>query len=174
MAANQLESSRVAAGTLNPGAQKLADSSHTVPTESVTVSRDDVRDGVSENPINQSQHNRVVVHASTLVGYHVRNPAGESLGKIRAIMLDIEAGRIAYAALSFGGFLGISDKLFAVPWNELRIERGQQEFILDIARVTLERAPGFDEGDWPEMANPAFATAVHRHYGNQPYRSDDA
>ncbi len=65
-----------------------------------------------------------VLSASTLTGDRVRNAAGEDLGKVEEIMLDVPGGRIAYAVLSFGGMLGIGDKLFAVPWSALRLDTG--------------------------------------------------
>lgn len=169
MAINQFESSRVAAGTLNPGAQKLTETSHTAPEESSAVSRDDARDGFAKNAAEPEQPERRVVRSTKLVGDHVRNSAGESLGKIHEIMLDIKTGRIAYAVLSFGGLLGIGDKLFAVPWSVLRLDQDEKEFILDIDRITLENAPGFDKDNWPDMANPGFAEAIHRHYGKPAY-----
>ena len=65
---------------------------------------------------------RRVLSASTIEGDSVRNSAGEDLGRIEHIMIDIPTGRVAYAVLSFGGFLGIGNKLFAVPWEALTAE----------------------------------------------------
>ena len=112
---------------------------------------------------------RRILSASTLAGDSVRNQAGEDLGAIEEIMLDIPGGRIAYAVLSFGGFLGIGSKLFAVPWSALQIDEGEHQFILNVDRNTLENAPGFDKNNWPDMADPAFGEAIHRHYGATPW-----
>src|SRR2546426_6110910 len=71
---------------------------------------------------------RSVLSASTLAGDSVRNAAGEDLGKIDEIMIDIPSGRVAYAVLSFGGFLGMGDKLFAIPWDALKVDEDQQCF----------------------------------------------
>src|SRR6202000_2086404 len=116
---------------------------------------------------------RRVLSASTVAGDPGRNSTGEDLGKIEEIMLDIPSGHVAYAVLSFGGFLGIGDKLFAVPWSSLRIDEGQHEFILDVDRQTLENAPGFNKDAWPDMADPAFGATVHQHYGRTPYWEHD-
>jgi len=116
---------------------------------------------------------RRVLSASTLTGDRVRNSAGEDLGKIEHIMIDIPSGRVAYAVLSFGGFIGIGDKFFAVPWNAFRIDEGEHEFVLDVDRKTLENAPGFDKNAWPDMADPTFAATVHGHYGRAPYWEHD-
>jgi sporulation protein YlmC with PRC-barrel domain len=116
---------------------------------------------------------RRVLSASTLTGDRVRNSAGEDLGKVEQIMIDIPSGRVAYAVVSFGGFLGIGDKLFAVPWNALRIDEGEHEFVLNIDRKTLENAPGFNKDSWPDMADPTFGVAIHQHYGSTPYWEHD-
>ena len=58
-----------------------------------------------------------VMDANTLIGDSVVNDSGEDLGKIEAIMLDVTAGKVAYAVLSFGGFMGMGNKLFAIPWS---------------------------------------------------------
>jgi len=114
-----------------------------------------------------------VLTASTLTGDRVRNGAGEDLGKVEQIMIDISSGRVAYVVLSFGGFLGIGDKLFAVPWDAMRLDQGEHQFILDVDRETLDNAPGFDKNAWPDMADASFATAIHQHYGKAPYWEHD-
>lgn len=107
--------------------------------------------------------------ASDIIGSRVDNPAGEHLGKIEDLTIDLNQGRIAYAVLSFGGFLGLGDKLFALPWNALKINARDQRFILDVDKETLEAAPGFDKDNWPDMADPAWGSEIHRYYGQQPY-----
>jgi len=106
--------------------------------------------------------------AGTLAGDRVRNAAGDDLGKIEEIMLDVPSGRIAYAVLSFGGFLGMGNKLFAVPWNALTLDEANHEFILDVPKETLENAPGFDKDNWPDMSDPSFGKQVYSHYGYTP------
>jgi len=107
---------------------------------------------------------RRVAKASTLFGYKVKNGAGEHLGQIEEIMIDLPTGRVAYAVLSFGGFLGIGSKLFAVPWAALRMDPRNGDFIIDVARERLEQAPGFDRDHWPDMADPAFETQIYGYY----------
>ncbi len=110
-----------------------------------------------------------VLSAGTLAGDRVKNAAGEDLGNIEEIMIDLESGRIAYAVLSFGGFLGIGDKLFAVPWDALTLNLEDHEFLLDVDKRVLENAPGFDKDDWPNMGDPTWSSAIHDHYGRKPY-----
>ena len=83
--------------------------------------------------------------ADTLMGNDVYNPEGDDLGDIKEIMLDMRSGRIGYAVLSYGGFLGIADKLFAVPWSALKLDTENKRFTLNVTKDRLENAPGFDK-----------------------------
>lgn len=112
---------------------------------------------------------RRVLSAATLTGDRVRNPAGEDLGKIEEIMIDVPAGQVAYAVISFGGFLGIGDKLFAVPWRALTLNERDHVFILDVDRRRLEEAPGFDRDNWPDMADPSWGAQIDEFYWDDRY-----
>ena len=112
---------------------------------------------------------RSVLAASTLAGDSVRNAAGEDLGNIDEIMIDIPSGRIAYAVLSFGGFLGMGNKLFAVPWSALKVDEDEKCFILNVDKRTIEQAPGFDKDNWPDMSNTSFGTEISSYYKVSPY-----
>jgi len=108
---------------------------------------------------------RRVMSAGTLAGDRVRNAAGDDLGKIEEIMLDVPSGRVAYAVLSFGGFLGMGNKLFAVPWNALTLDEANHQFILNVDKQVLENAPGFDKDNWSDMADPSWGSQIYNHYG---------
>jgi|SRR5579864_7788506 sporulation protein YlmC with PRC-barrel domain len=110
-----------------------------------------------------------VMDAATLQGDKVVNAAGEDLGKIEAIMLDVASGRIAYAVLSFGGFLGMGTKLFAIPWGALTLDASEKRFVLDVIKGKLENAEGFDKDHWPSMADPTWASELHAYYEIAPY-----
>jgi sporulation protein YlmC with PRC-barrel domain len=116
---------------------------------------------------------RQVMSASSLSGDAVRNEQGEDLGKISEIMLDVSSGRVAYAVLSFGGFLGMGDKLFAVPWNALTLDEDEKCFILDVDKQTLENAPGFDKDNWPDMADTNWRRQIYNYYKTEPYWDQD-
>ncbi|UGQ45155.1 PRC-barrel domain-containing protein [Massilia endophytica] len=105
--------------------------------------------------------------ADTLMGEDVYNRQEEDLGDIKEIMLDMQTGQIAYAVLSFGGILGMGDKLFAVPWQALQLDTVNKRFILDCTKEKLENAPGFDKDRWPDMADQQFSSAIHSFYGTQ-------
>jgi sporulation protein YlmC with PRC-barrel domain len=115
---------------------------------------------------------RSVLSASTLEGDRVRNASGEDLGKIDEIMIDIPTGRIAYAVLSFGGFLGMGDRLFAIPWSVLKVDEDEKCLVLNVDKSLLEKAPGFDKNNWPDMSDTTWGAEVFSYYHAQPYWED--
>lgn len=106
--------------------------------------------------------------ASTIKGDKVVNRAGENLGKIEELMIDLTDGGVAYAVLSFGGFLGLGNKLFAIPWQALTLRLHEHAFVLDVAKETLEKAEGFDKDHWP-VTNREWLATMYSYYGYQPY-----
>jgi len=84
-----------------------------------------------------------VCSASEIIGQSVVNPEGESLGKINDLAIDGDAGRVAYAVLSFGGFLGMGDKLFAIPWSALERSTEDNRLTLDANRLRQEQLARF-------------------------------
>lgn len=106
-----------------------------------------------------------VLSATTVVGDRVIDPQGEDLGKIKDIMINVAQGRVVCAVLSFGGMLGVGDTLFAVPWQALRLDPRLHHFVLDVPREKLEKAPGFDRDNWPDMADPEFTRSIYKYYG---------
>jgi len=109
-----------------------------------------------------------MMSAGTLVGNDVFNQEDESVGDIKEIMLDMRSGNVSYAVMSFGGFLGMGDKLFAVPWKALKLDTGKKRFVLNVQKDRLKDAPGFDKEDWPDFADPAWGAAIFNHYGYRP------
>ena len=91
--------------------------------------------------------------ANTLIGNDVYNHQGEDIGDIKEIMLDVRTGEVRYAVLSFGGFLGMGEKLFAVPWVALTLDTTNKRFVLNVEKERLTKAPGFDKDKWPDMAD---------------------
>lgn len=112
---------------------------------------------------------RRVLSASMLTGDKVVNADGQDLGQIDEIMIDTITGRVAYAVLSFGGFLGIGDKLFAIPWDQLSLDEDNKRFVFDIDRERLQQAPGFDKDNWPDMTDPTWGSHIYSYYGSSPY-----
>jgi sporulation protein YlmC with PRC-barrel domain len=107
--------------------------------------------------------------ADTLVGNDVYNQKNDDLGDIKEIMLDMRSGKVGYAVLSFGGFLGMGEKLFAVPWNALTLDTKNKRFVLNVDKDRLKDAPGFDMDKWPNMADETWAKELHAFYGTLTY-----
>lgn len=103
--------------------------------------------------------------ANTLLGNDVYNSDGESLGDIKEFMIEMATGKVAYAVLSFGGVLGMGDKLFAVPWSALELDTQNKRFSLNATKESLKEAPGFNKDSWPTMSDQAWAGGVHTFYG---------
>lgn len=110
-----------------------------------------------------------VLSASTLKGDdEMHNLKGVRLGDVKEIMMDIQSGRVCYVVLSFGGFLSMGEKLFAVPWSALTVDTENQRFVMDVDEERLKEAPGFDTDKWPNMADQTWENKVHSYYGTQP------
>lgn len=97
--------------------------------------------------------------ATSIIGDKVENSRGEDLGTIDNLMINIHSGRVEYVILQFGSVLGIGGKLFAIPFQELRVAPGRHMFILDRDKDYLKMSPGFDKDHWPD-------TNDHTYYGN--------
>jgi sporulation protein YlmC with PRC-barrel domain/Cu/Ag efflux protein CusF len=111
---------------------------------------------------------------SKLIGADVENAQGEDLGDIVDLVIDPQTGRTQYAVLSFGGFLGLGEKYFAIPWEALKREPGQrmgdaERFVLNMDKERLKNAPGFDKNNWPNMADRSWAKTVYTFYDVTPY-----
>ena len=105
--------------------------------------------------------------ADTLNGNDVYNSDGEDLGDIKEFMIEMATGKVAYAVLSFGGMLGMGDKLFAVPWKALTLDTVNKRFTLNVPKASMQDAPGFDKDHWPSMADDSWASGVHKFYGTE-------
>jgi sporulation protein YlmC with PRC-barrel domain len=118
--------------------------------------------GKGPEPADAHRINAFMAHE--IIGSEVYNLNGEWLGKIKDIALDIDTGRIVYAVLDFGGFLGIGDKLFPVPWKSLAALPSEGIFFLNKSKEQLREAPGFDENRMPDIGDVKWGTKIHRHY----------
>jgi sporulation protein YlmC with PRC-barrel domain len=114
-----------------------------------------------------------VMAADTLENNEVLSSDGKNIGKIKHIMLDVLSGRIAYAVLSSGGFLGIGDKLLAIPWGALTLNIDNKSFALNVPASEVKDAPGFDKDQWPAMGDLQWAVGVHDYYRTERYWERD-
>src|SRR5471030_2521221 len=107
---------------------------------------------------------RKVVKASEVTGVHVKNKAGENLGKINEIVIDKALGKISYLVLDFGGHLGFGNKFFAIPWKVFTYNEEQDCYILNVDKERLKNSPGFDKGNWPNFTAAEISNAIDKHY----------
>lgn len=121
--------------------------------------------GMYKSYKNSSGPGPELMGAGTLIGDDVYNHNEEDLGDIKEIMLDMRTGEVAYAVLSFGGILGMGEKLFAVPWQSLTLDTINKRFLLDVGKEHLKNAPGFDKDNWPDMSSADWTREVDRFYG---------
>jgi len=110
-----------------------------------------------------------VISVLTLSKNNVTNENGEDLGRIEDIMVDIENGRIAFAVLASRAFIGRDARLYAVPWEALKVSLHDKKFILNVTRDTLANAPSFHRNSWPDLSNLSWLREVYAYYGYQPY-----
>jgi sporulation protein YlmC with PRC-barrel domain len=99
-----------------------------------------------------------------IVGSAVMNLDGKRIGTIDDLVLDIDTGNIMYAVLEFGGIMGIGDKLFAVPWHSLTTVPAEGIFIIDQSKAKLEKAPGFDKNNWPDVGDRTWGAGIYEFY----------
>ena len=109
-------------------------------------------------------HN-LILSATSITGTNVTNQKGENLGEIKDLMIDTETGTVNYAVLSFGGFLGLGDKYFAIPFEAFEVNTTTERFVLNVTKDRLENAPGFDKNDWPKTSDRSYWNSLYKHYG---------
>ena len=109
--------------------------------------------------------NNLILSSSSITGTNVTNPKGENLGTIKDLMIDTQNGTVNYAVLSYGGFLGLGDKLFAVPFEAFSVNETTETFVLSVSQDVLKSAPGFDKNNWPKTSDTAFWNSLYSHYG---------
>jgi sporulation protein YlmC with PRC-barrel domain len=109
------------------------------------------------------------IRASQLTGMDIVNSRGQDVGEVHDVVLDGETGRLRYLAVTYGGFLGIGDKLFAVPYEAFRFQVDPDDaddyvFVLDVTKQQMEGAQGFDQDNWPNFADKTFTGDLDRRY----------
>jgi sporulation protein YlmC with PRC-barrel domain len=111
-----------------------------------------------------------VFRSAEIIGLPVMNKAGENLGKIDDLVIDMKSGEVRYAALAHGGVASIGSKLFAVPFEKMTFMFGEpnkansRHFMFEVSKDQLEKAPGFDSSHWPNVADAQWGTSIDKHY----------
>jgi PRC-barrel domain protein len=110
-----------------------------------------------------------LISSDKVEGTAVYNRAGEKLGSIHTLMIDKRSGKVAYAVMSFGGFLGIGDRYHPLPWSVLDYETSQGGYVVDLDRDRLEGAPTYGTSETPNWSDRRWGQQVHDYYGTRPY-----
>jgi sporulation protein YlmC with PRC-barrel domain len=109
-----------------------------------------------------------LIAASKVTGTSVYNPQGESLGSIYDVMLDKNSGKVSYAIMSFGGFLGIGEKYHPLPWHVMTYNDRFGGYVVSLDRNTLENAPSYGDSDVPDWSTRAYGDSIDQYYGGYP------
>jgi sporulation protein YlmC with PRC-barrel domain len=110
-----------------------------------------------------------LIAAKQVQGTPVYNTALEKLGSVEDVMIDKATGRIAYAVLSFGGFLGIGDRFYPLPWEKLAYNAEMGGYVVDIDRDVLEGAPSYTDEATAAWHDVDWGRDVYAHYGVHPF-----
>ncbi|MGK9168352.1 PRC-barrel domain-containing protein [Inquilinus limosus] len=109
-----------------------------------------------------------LISGDKVAGTDVYNAAGERLGEIHDVMIDKVSGQVAYAVMSFGGFLGIGEKYHPLPWSALDYDTDKGGYVVNLSREQLEGAPTYGE-EAPPRWNREYERDIHDYYGISPY-----
>lgn len=110
-----------------------------------------------------------LIAADQVEGTSIYNRKGESLGSIEDVMIDKVSGRIAYAVAGFGGFLGIGNRHYPLPWDKLKYDTRMGGYVVDLDREVLESAPSYSDTDTVGWQDPTWGRRVYEYYGMPPY-----
>jgi hypothetical protein len=110
-----------------------------------------------------------LISSDKVEGTPVYNRDSEKLGTIHSLMIDKVSGKVAYAVMSFGGFLGIGDSYHPLPWDVLDYDVGLSGYVVDLDRRRLEEAPTYRTSETPDWSDRRWGQRVHDYYGARPY-----
>jgi hypothetical protein len=110
-----------------------------------------------------------LIASEKVQGTSVYNTAGEELGSIHDVMIDKLSGKVAYAIMSFGGFLGIGNQYHPLPWSILKYDTGKGGYVVHLDKNRLEGAPAYDVDQEPAWGDRDYETRIHDYYGVGPY-----
>jgi PRC-barrel domain len=106
-----------------------------------------------------------LISSDKVEGTPVYNRNGEKLGTIHSLMIDKLSGEVAYAVMSFGGFLGIGDSYHPLPWDVLGYDVGLSGYVVDLDRSMLEGAPTYNTSEMPNWGDRRWSQRVDEYYG---------
>lgn len=115
----------------------------------------------------QARKTHTLIASDKVEGTRVFSPSGEHIGSVKRIVIDKVSGRVAYAVLAFGGFFGIGDDYYPLPWEKLKYDQDLGGYRVDVTKEQLEAAPTYDDAD--EDWSPTYGRTIYDYYGIPPY-----
>ena len=116
---------------------------------------------MSDTAINET---RDLIASDKVEGTAVYDNTGEKLGSVHNFMVDKRSGKVAYAVLSFGGFLGMGSNFHPLPWDQLTYEPSQGGYVVHLTREQLEASPAYAEAEAVRWDDPAYGRTVDEYY----------
>lgn len=110
-----------------------------------------------------------LISSEKVEGTAVMNRQGEKIGSIESMMIEKRSGKVAYAVMSFGGFLGIGNQHHPVPWNALTYDTNLGGYVIDADKSRLQGAPTYTGNEMPNWEDRTWGTRLHQYYGTRPY-----
>jgi sporulation protein YlmC with PRC-barrel domain len=110
-----------------------------------------------------------LIAASQVNGTAVYNARGERLGTIEDVMIEKVSGQVVYAVLGFGGFLGIGNRHYPLPWSVLKYDVAQGGYLVHLDKAMLENAPSYEDASTVQWEDPTWGRRVHEYYHARPY-----
>jgi hypothetical protein len=110
-----------------------------------------------------------LIAADKVQGTSVYNNAGETLGSIEDLMIDKPSGKVVYAIMAFGGFLGIGNQYHPLPWSILHYDPDKGGYVVNLDKRQLEGAPAYDVDKEPDWNDRSYEDKIHDYYGVGPY-----
>ena len=111
-----------------------------------------------------------LIGANKVEGTDVFNAGGDRVGSIHDLMIDKQSGQVAYAIMSFGGFLGVGNSYHPLPWPLLRYNTNLGGYVVDIKETEPEDAPSYPVGVEPAWGDPEYESKLRDYYGVRPHR----
>ena len=121
------------------------------------------------HPSTTASGHTTIIAADKVVGTEVYNTAGEHLGEIHDVILDKVSGKVVYAIMSFGGFLGIGEQYHPLPWTTLKYDTNRGGYVVPLTRERLENAPMYGANGEPDWSDRQYGKTVYDYYGAGPY-----
>ncbi len=113
--------------------------------------------------------NAPLISSHRVEGTEVYNTDGEKLGHIDCVMLDKRGGKVAYAVMSFGGFLGIGEEYHPLPWQSLDYDEDQDGYVVNLSKDQLREAPTLRRNEYDRLYDTAYGRSVYSYYGAVPF-----